>query len=177
MSATCPFCGAKLNLGLRFCVVCGRQVTSENLGKFSGLRGGFRPADITRRLDEIISVARFKKSRQSYEIRRAVRWTTVNTIYVIICTGLFYSAVLFSLELLFPGKFKETRVPVDAIVGLFNKHKDKVPIALPAADPAAPAKDKKKNETKASKKAPAKVKKAKKSKKKRRRRRRRRRTN
>ncbi len=131
MSANCPYCGAKLNLGLRFCVVCGRHVTTENMGKFSGLRGGFRPADITRRLDEIISVARFKKSRQSHRFHRAARWTVINTVYLVVATGLFYSAVVYSLELMFPGKFKDTQMPAEIVLGLFNQHKDKLPAAAP----------------------------------------------
>ncbi|MCA9800694.1 MAG: hypothetical protein KC777_01845 [Cyanobacteria bacterium HKST-UBA02] len=116
MSATCPFCGAKLNLGLRFCVVCGRHVTNETMGKFAGLKGGFRPADITRRLDEMISAARFKKSRRSHEIERGARWAFVNTIYLLVATGLFYSAIQFSLETMFPGKFHHTRIPVGQIL-------------------------------------------------------------
>ena len=133
MSANCPYCGAKLNLGLRFCVVCGRHVKTDNVGKYGGLRGGFRPADITRRLDEIISVASFKKSRGNYQVQRVVRWTTINTVYLLVATGLFYSAVVYSLELLFPGKFKDTQMPVEVLVGLFNKHKDKIPVSLPDA--------------------------------------------
>ncbi|MBI1271414.1 hypothetical protein GC174_13375 [bacterium] len=133
MSASCPYCGAKLNLGLRFCVVCGRHVTTDNLGKYGGLRGGFRPADITRRLDEIISVGRFKKSRQSHNVQRVARWTIVNTVYLVVATGLFYSAVVYSLELMFPGKFKETQLPVESLIGLFNQHKDKIPVVIPPA--------------------------------------------
>lgn len=131
MSASCPYCGAKLNLGLRFCVVCGRHVTTDNLGKYGGLRGGFRPADITRRLDEIISVGRFKKSRQSHSVQRVARWTLINTVYLVVATGLFYSAVVYSLELMFPGKFKETQLPVESLIGLFNQHKDKIPVVVP----------------------------------------------
>lgn len=137
MSASCPYCGAKLNLGLRFCVVCGRHVTADNLGKYGGLRGGFRPADITRRLDEIISVGRFKKSRQSHNVQRVARWTIINTVYLVVATGLFYSAVVYSLELMFPGKFKDTQLPVESLIGLFNKHKDKIPVVIPPANPPA----------------------------------------
>ncbi|HMO23658.1 MAG TPA: zinc ribbon domain-containing protein [Candidatus Melainabacteria bacterium] len=137
MSASCPYCGAKLNLGLRFCVVCGRHVTADNLGKYGGLRGGFRPADITRRLDEIISVGRFKKSRQSHDVQRVARWTIINTVYLEVATGLFYSAVVYSLELMFPGKFKDTQLPVESLIGLFNKHKDKIPVVIPPANPPA----------------------------------------
>lgn len=169
MSASCPYCGAKLNLGLRFCVVCGRHVTTENMGKFSGLKGGFRPADITRRLDEIISVARFKKSRQSHHLHRAARWTVINTVYLVVATGLFYSAVVYSLELMFPGKFKDTQMPVEIVLGLFNQGKDNLP--KPARDegavkaPAVAPDTKAKSEAKSKPKAASKKKSVKRSKK------------
>jgi len=139
MSATCPFCGAKLNLGLRFCVVCGRHVTNETMGKFAGLKGGFRPADITRRLDEMITAARFKKSRRSHEVERGARWAFVNTIYLLAATGLFYSAIQFSLETMFPGKFHHTRIPVGQILTFLKQ-----PQASP--EPAPPPKPEKKKE-------------------------------
>ncbi|MBX9669775.1 MAG: hypothetical protein K2X93_19280 [Candidatus Obscuribacterales bacterium] len=116
MSSTCPYCGAKLNLGLKFCVVCGRHVAHESMGKVGGgLRGGFRPADITRRLDELITVARFRKSRRSHDFERGSRFVFVNGVYLFVATGLFYAALQFTLETVFPGKFTETRVPIDKI--------------------------------------------------------------
>jgi len=116
-AATCPYCGAKLNLGLKFCVVCGRHVTVDSMGKVGGgLRGGFRPADITRRLDELITVARFRRSRRSHELERGTRFVFVNALYLFVATGLFYAALQFSLEMVFPGKFKETRIPMDRMV-------------------------------------------------------------
>lgn len=118
MSAVnCPYCGAKLNLGLKFCVVCGRHVTADNFGRVGGgLRGGFRPADITRRLDEMITVARFRRSRRSHELERGTRFVFINTVYLFVATGLFYAALQFSLEMVFPGKYKETRIPFEKIV-------------------------------------------------------------
>ena len=86
------------------------------MGQYSGLRGGFRPADITRRLDELISVARFKKSRRSHELERGARWAFMNTVYLVVASGLFYSAIQFSLETMFPGKFHHTRIPVGEII-------------------------------------------------------------
>ncbi len=115
--ATCPYCGAKLNLGLKFCVVCGRHVAHDNMGKVGGgLRGGFRPADITRRLDEMITVARFRRSRRSHELERGTRFVFVNTLYLFVATGLFYAALQFSLEMVFPGKYKQTRIPFEKVV-------------------------------------------------------------
>lgn len=122
MSSTCPYCGAKLNLGLKFCVVCGRHVAHDSMGKVGGgLRGGFRPADITRRLDELITVARFRKSRRSHDFERGSRFVFINGVYLFIATGLFYAALQFTLETAFPGKFTETRIPFDKIKRFINE--------------------------------------------------------
>lgn len=115
MSATCPFCGAKLNLGLNFCVGCGRQGADKPRGQMSGLRGGFRAADITRRLDEIITVSRFRKSRKSHEVTKGARWFIVNGTFTVLAVALFYCAVQYSLSLMFPGKYKPPQIPVEKI--------------------------------------------------------------
>lgn len=176
-AATCPYCGAKLNLGLKFCVVCGRHVTADNLGRVGGgLRGGFRPADITRRLDEMITVARFRRSRRSHHLERGTRFVFVNTLYLFVATGLFYAALQFSLEMVFPGKYKQTRIPFDKIQQYVQEkasgikipevkqipNSDKVVIVTPSSDadakkkadaakaakPIKPAKAKKKTKKK-----------------------------
>jgi|GEM_PF-470748 hypothetical protein len=147
MSAICPYCGAKLNLGLKFCVVCGRHITQDRaLGKLSGgLKAGFRPADITRRLDELITVARFKKSRRNQTVERGSRFLFLNVIYLLAFSGLFYAAIQFSLETLFPGKYKESRIPVAKIMTFMQQKATEVHTkvteltAPPATDAPAPA--------------------------------------
>lgn len=115
MSGTCPFCGAKLNLGLNFCVGCGRQGVDRPRGQMSGLRGGFRAADITRRLDEIITVSRFRKSRKNHEVTKGARWFIVNGTFAVLAIALFYCAVQYSLSLMYPGKYKPPQIPVEKI--------------------------------------------------------------
>ncbi len=115
MSGTCPYCGAKLNLGLNFCVGCGRQGADRPRGQMSGLRGGFRAADITRRLDEIITVSRFRKSRKNHEVTKGARWFIVNGTFVLVAVALFYCAVQYSLSLMYPGKYKPPQIPVEKI--------------------------------------------------------------
>ena len=115
MSGTCPFCGAKLNLGLNFCVGCGRQGADKPRGQMSGLRGGFRAADITRRLDEIITVSRFRKSRKNLEVTKGARWFIVNGTFSVVAIALFYCAVQYSLSLMYPGKYKLPQIPVAKI--------------------------------------------------------------
>lgn len=147
MSAVCPYCGAKLNLGLKFCVVCGRHISQDRaLGKLSGgLKAGFRPADITRRLDELITVARFKRSRRNQTVERGSRFLFLNVIYLVVFSGLFYAAIQFSLEMLFPGKFKESRIPIAKIMTFVQTKATEVQTkvteltAPPATDVPAPA--------------------------------------
>lgn len=147
MSAVCPYCGAKLNLGLKFCVVCGRHISQDRaLGKLSGgLKAGFRPADITRRLDELITVARFKRSRRNQTVERGSRFLFLNVIYLVVFSGLFYAAIQFSLETLFPGKFKESRIPIAKIMTFVQTKATEVQTkvteltAPPATDAPAPA--------------------------------------
>ncbi|MCW5822611.1 MAG: hypothetical protein KIT34_07385 [Cyanobacteria bacterium TGS_CYA1] len=115
MSGTCPFCGAKLNLGLNFCVGCGRQGVDRPRGQMSGLRGGFRAADITRRLDEIITVSRFRKSRKNIEVTKGARWFILNGTFALVAIALFYCAVQYSLSMLYPGKYKPPQIPVEKI--------------------------------------------------------------
>lgn len=81
----------------------------------SGLRGGFRAADITRRLDEIITVSRFRKSRKNHEVTKGARWFIVNGTFSVVAIALFYCAVQYSLSLMYPGKYKPPQIPVAKI--------------------------------------------------------------
>jgi hypothetical protein len=45
----------------------------------------------------------------------------VNAIYFFVAVGLFYAAIQFSLEMVFPGQFKETRIPFNKIAGFFQE--------------------------------------------------------
>ncbi len=104
MSASCPYCGAKLNYGLKFCVVCGRHISGVERGKIGGLRGGLRQADITRRLDELITVARFKKAKRQTTIGTGIRWLSINIFYLFVGIGLFFCAAKYAVEAFFPGE-------------------------------------------------------------------------
>jgi len=131
-----------------------------------GLRGGFRPADITRRLDEMITVARFRRSRRSHTLERGTRFVFVNTLYLFVATGLFYAALQFSLEMVFPGKYQQTRIPFDKVVQFVQEKSAAMKIPevkqIPNSDqvvivhpPSAAAEKKKADAAKASKAAKA----------------------
>lgn len=127
----CPYCGAKLNLGLKFCVLCGRHI-ADATEKLGGLKSGFRPADITWRLAEIVTVGKFKRSRRNTSFERAVRgifrycFTFVSSF--ILCFMLLYSVVQLSLELADPKRAAETRIPIKKVAGFVaDKVGDHVP--------------------------------------------------
>ncbi len=116
MSASCPYCGAKLNYGLKFCVVCGRHISGVERGKIGGLRGGLRQADITRRLDELITVARFKKSKRQTTIGTGIRWFSINVFYLFVGIGLFFCAAKYAVEAFFPGQAQRIVMPFQELL-------------------------------------------------------------
>ncbi len=91
----CPYCGAMMNLPLRFCVSCGRPTTTA--GKFGGLkvitRGG-----ATKRLDDSGSGQSFDRSKKSYRFQRLMRQILLNTSYVLIAVLLYYFTAQFVLK-------------------------------------------------------------------------------
>ena len=99
MSGSCPYCGAKLNYGIKFCVVCGRPIAGPDTGKVgSGMRSGIRPADVTRRLDDLMTVARFRRSKRSTSVDRTMRWFSLNAMSITVGICLFFCAVKLSLD-------------------------------------------------------------------------------
>lgn len=99
MSGSCPYCGAKLNYGIKFCVVCGRPIAGPDTGRVgSGMRSGIRPADVTRRLDDLMTVARFRRSKRSTSIDRTMRWFSLNAMSITVGICLFFCAIKLSLD-------------------------------------------------------------------------------
>jgi hypothetical protein len=99
MSGSCPYCGAKLNYGIKFCVVCGRPIAGPDTGRVgSGMRSGIRPADVTRRLDDLMTVARFRRSKRSTSVDRTMRWFSLNAMSITVGICLFFCAVKLSLD-------------------------------------------------------------------------------
>jgi hypothetical protein len=99
MSGSCPYCGAKLNYGIKFCVVCGRPIAGPDTGKSGGgMRSGIRPADVTRRLDDLMTVARFRRSKRSTNMDRTMRWFSLNAMSITVGICLFFCAVKLSLD-------------------------------------------------------------------------------
>jgi uncharacterized Zn finger protein (UPF0148 family) len=104
MSGNCPLCGAPLNLGLNFCVVCGRRSSGNESSKIVGLKAATRQSDLTQKID--ISDGKFsnlKKSKTPLRFRK-VRGLWTQVFYVFLGVSLFFCAIRFALE---PKSFHE----------------------------------------------------------------------
>ena len=122
MSGSCPYCGAKLNYGIKFCVVCGRPITGQDSGKTSkmgsGMRSGIRPADVTRRLDDLMTVARFKHSKRTTTLDSNMRWVSLNFVSVALGIALFFCAVKISLD---GGLVKKSDRAISPLAAILTK--------------------------------------------------------
>lgn len=104
MSGNCPLCGAPLNLGLNFCVVCGRRSSGGESSKIVGLKSATRASDLTQKID--ISDGKFsnlKKAKTPLRFRK-VRGMWTQVFYVFLGVSLFFCAIRFVLE---PKSFHE----------------------------------------------------------------------
>ena len=153
MSASCPYCGAKLNYGIKFCVVCGRPITGQEKGKTSkmggGMRAGIRPADVTRRLDDLMTVAKFRHSKRTTDLDKGVRLLSLNAVSIAMGILLFFCAIKVSLD---GGLVKAEDKIISPFAALFHKLKmEEIPNLKQAKKPAK-ADDKSKTENKNKKK-------------------------
>jgi hypothetical protein len=98
MSGNCPLCGAPLNLGLNFCVVCGRRSIGNESSKIVGLRSAARQSDLTQKID--LNEERFKRAgKPKVALRfRKVRGLWTQVIFVFVGISLFFCAIRYVLE-------------------------------------------------------------------------------
>lgn len=148
MSGNCPLCGAPLNLGLNFCVVCGRRAIGNESSKMVGLKAASRASDLTQKID--LNDPRFGKAvKKKTPLRfRKVRGLGNQVFYVFLGVSLFFCAIRYALEpKSFTGHVQRTvhmimeKNPVQHVQGMLGL-KPEVK-KKPAAKPA-PAKTKKK---------------------------------
>lgn len=99
MSGNCPMCGAPLNLGLNFCVVCGRRSSTNESSKILGLKSAARQADMTAKIEldgkKIAKIAHKPKIALRF---RKVRGIWTQSLYVVVGICLFFVAVRFALD-------------------------------------------------------------------------------
>ncbi len=61
-----------MNLPLRFCVSCGRALSSKESGKLGGLKALLR-AGVTKRLEDPPAAGNFDRAKRSYGFERSLR--------------------------------------------------------------------------------------------------------
>jgi hypothetical protein len=120
------------------------------------MRSGIRPADVTRRLDDLMTVARFRRSKRSTSVDRTMRWFSLNAMSITVGICLFFCAVKLSLDGGLISRKDRIIAPIDQILsniglkdwkdaGKKNVKSDKKPAAEPAAPPSAKKKTKGRN--------------------------------
>ena len=113
MPASCPYCGATLNFGLKFCVVCGRHTSANEMSKMGGgLKSGIKQQDMTRRLDDNLSSNDFNSSRKPTRLRKHVKSMSEHLIYIFIGVALFFCAIRFTVQTWFPHKIHTVLAPI-----------------------------------------------------------------
>ncbi len=98
MSGNCPLCGAPLNLGLNFCVVCGRRSSGHESSKMVGLKSATRQSDLTQKI-EITEGMLKRGSKPKVALRfRKVRGLWSQVFYLFVGISLFFCAIRYVLE-------------------------------------------------------------------------------
>lgn len=63
-----------------------------------GMRSGIRPADVTRRLEDLMTAARFRRSKRQVTLDQSVHLFSLNAFSVVTGIGLLFCAVKLSLD-------------------------------------------------------------------------------
>ncbi|MBK7746716.1 MAG: hypothetical protein IPP97_22140 [Candidatus Obscuribacter sp.] len=117
MSGSCPYCGAKLNYGIKFCVVCGRPIQAGETTKMGGgMRAGIRPADVTRRLEDLMTAARFKRSKRQVNLDQSVHFFSLKAFSIVTGIALLFCAVKLSIDGGFINKNQQMVAPINKIL-------------------------------------------------------------
>src|SRR6516165_2263329 len=111
MAASCSYCGASLNFGLKFCVVCGRQ-TIAALNKMGGIKSGVRHGDMTRRMSDTKDAQFYRGRKRSLRFRKSIRTLSQTIFYGFVAGALFFCAVRVTLQALFPGRVNRLVAPI-----------------------------------------------------------------
>lgn len=113
---SCPYCGATMNLPLKFCVSCGRAISEEEIQKHGGLKN-MQGGGNTKRLDDHPGPSSFDRAKRSYGIERGLRSFFMNFSYLLLFLIIFYFALTHilgeeGLNNLFPKPGPEQQTPV-----------------------------------------------------------------
>src|ERR1700676_2026371 len=110
MAHSCPYCGATINFGLKFCVNCGRQ-TVQALNKMGALRVSTKYGELKKGAGEGQSGPGGGK-RKSLRFRQGIRSFSQTVFYGFLAGALFFCAILFTLEAFFPGQVNRLVAPI-----------------------------------------------------------------
>jgi hypothetical protein len=111
MSGTCPYCGAPLNFGLKFCIVCGRQ-SGDVVNKMGNLRTGTRQAEAARRVDETGQAVEYQIQKKTLRFGNKVRVLLQTIMYGFIAGTLFFCSVKVALEADVTDRVKRIVAPI-----------------------------------------------------------------
>jgi hypothetical protein len=97
MAGTCPYCGAPLNFGLKFCIVCGRQ-SGDVANKMVNLRVGARQAEAVRHGEDSSKGKDYQAQKKTLRFGNKVKAVVQTSIYGCIAGTLFFCAIKVALE-------------------------------------------------------------------------------
>lgn len=137
MSGTCPYCGAPLNFGLKFCIVCGRQ-SGDVVTKMGNLRAGARQAEAAKRGDDSGQQVDYQIQKKTLRFGNKVRVLLQTMIYGFIAGTLFFCAVKLALEVDISERVQRIAAPIiEPIVQKCQEVTDSAKRLITSAKPAA----------------------------------------
>lgn len=86
-----------MNLPLKFCVSCGRAISSQQSSKLGGLRQVIR-ASVTKRLDDSPNSSNFDRARRSYGLEKGLRQLFLTCTYILGTILLYLVAVSYCMK-------------------------------------------------------------------------------
>lgn len=80
------------------------------------MRTGIRPADVTRRLEDLMTAARFKRSKRQVNLDQSVHFFSLNAFSVVAGIALLFCAIKLSLDGGFINKNQKMVAPFSKIL-------------------------------------------------------------
>jgi hypothetical protein len=111
MSGTCPYCGAPLNFGLKFCIVCGRQ-SADVVNKMGNLKTGARQAETSKRMDDSGQAVDYHIQKKTLRFGNKIRLLLTTMVYGFIAGTLFFCAVKVALEVNITERVQRIAAPL-----------------------------------------------------------------
>lgn len=81
-----------------------------------GMRAGIRPADVTRRLEDLMTAARFKRSKRQVNLDQSVHFFSLKAFSIVTGIALLFCAVKLSIDGGFINKNQQMVAPINKIL-------------------------------------------------------------